>query len=76
MLSLTQDDLCLCLSDLPAVPLKGLAWLDSATPLDSECLREALLELMDYTRRCEQVGQRLQQLAPVPLKVPTVEWIR
>ena len=69
-----------CLAELPPVELKGMVLLKNArhlqhhpfeqlfpTGVAREAVAEAVAEIVEYTRGCQQVTERLWALGAIPL---------
>ena len=72
-----------CLGRIPPVELKGLELLRQFQPqtgayfpqLPAEAIRDATIELIDYTQTCLQAVRKLQALPPIPLQAyPVLEF--
>ena len=67
-----------CLAGLSPVELKGMALLRQGPPalfpesVPREQLREAVIEIIAYTNRCQIAADRLATLAAVPLLTVTI----
>ena len=68
------DGLCECLRMTEDVDLLGMRLMQAyplshlgAQQIPREQLKEAVIEVIDYTTRCQQVADRLRQLEPIAL---------
>ena len=72
--SMTHQTLCDTLSVLAPCELLGMALLRQGPPtffpgsVPREQLREAVIEIIAYTNRCQIAADRLSTLGAVPLK--------
>ncbi len=72
--TMTHTILCDSLSALAPCELLGMALLRQSSPaffpgsVSREQLRDATLEIIAYTQRCQIAAQRLENLSAVPLK--------
>lgn len=65
----------MCLTSVEPVALQGMRLLKAHPPttglfpqnVPRALVKEALIELVQYTERCNTAAQRLRNLAPVPL---------
>ena len=77
-INLASADLCAVLASVPPAQLKGLALLKGQrllpTDIPRETLREAVLELIQYTDSCNKALDRLRDVEPVPLDFSILEW--
>ena len=71
---MTADELRTCLAATDPVDLLGMRLLQTCpqpglypTDLPPETIKQAVSEIVDYTRRCNAVTRRLSHLAPVPV---------
>lgn len=67
---MTTDLLRDCLADIAPVDLLGMRLLRACpqpADLPRETLTQAVVEMIEYTGRCQAAAQRLSQLAPIPL---------
>ena len=67
---LNCDQLRNCLADAAPVDLLGMRLLKACpqpADLPRETLTQAVVEIIEYTGRCQAAAQRLSQLAPIPL---------
>ena len=71
---MTHQILCDTLSALAPCELLGMALLRQSPPtlfpesVPRKQLREAVIEIIAYTNRCQIAAQRLESLSAVPLK--------
>ena len=76
-LAFDQTQLMAVLDALAPAPLKGLALIGSATPVtDRTAVREAVLELIQYTNGCARAIEQLHSLPAIALTTfVCVEWV-
>jgi len=75
---MTTNDLHDVLLGLPELSLIGTELLEASTgffPVDvpRDTLREAVVEMVDYSEACQAVARRLRDLTPIPLAVDLPE---
>ena len=75
---MSADDLCTVLANSSPAQLKGLALLKGQRLLPQDIprqtLREAVLELIQYTDQCAKMTRRLVDVPPMPLAFPELGW--
>jgi hypothetical protein len=75
---MTHQTLCDSLSALAPCELLGMALLRQGPPVlfpgsvPREQLREAVIEIIAYTNRCQLAAQRLETLSAVPLRTVVI----
>lgn len=73
----SQDKLVVCLLDLPELNLQGMCWMKDhpQRDLSQSEIRDAVTEIITYTRHCQATAERLCSLSPIPLTtVPILEY--
>ncbi|HRL13916.1 MAG TPA: hypothetical protein PKX07_18690 [Aggregatilineales bacterium] len=67
---MTSELLRDCVAGVTPVDLLGMRLLKACpqpADLPRETLTQAVIEIIEYTGRCQAAAQRLSQLAPIPL---------
>jgi hypothetical protein len=67
---MTSELLRDCLADAAPVDLLGMRLLKACpqpADLPRDTLTRAVVEIIEYTGRCQAAAQRLNQLTPIPL---------